>query len=100
MNHKEKIISAYKRFIREVESMSHFNHKNIVKFHQALRDAEGDLYIIMEHCDENLERKIKKDIYKEGGPIDESKLVEILRQIAKGINYLHGMNLSHRDISP
>ena len=61
-NNKESIINAYTRFIREVESMSHCNHKNIVKFIHALRDSEGDLYIIMEHCDVDLKHKIKNDI--------------------------------------
>ena len=80
--------------------MRNCNHKNIVKFHQALRDSEGDLYIIMEHCSQSLEHKIKKEIEKEGSPIEESELVEILRQIAKGINYMHGKNICHRDIGP
>ena len=59
--------------------MSNCNHKNIVKFKQALRDAEGDLYIIMEHCDMDLEHKIKKEIEDRGNPIEEIILVDILR---------------------
>ena len=27
-------------------------------------------------------------------------MIEMLRQIAKGLNYLHGKNLGHRDIDP
>ena len=66
---KEKILTAYKRFIREVIGLSICEHKNIVKFIEALRDAEGDLYIIMDTCDFELDYKIKKEIEERGGPI-------------------------------
>ena len=79
MNDKEKIDNAYKRFLREVEGMSQCNHRNIVKFKQALRDADGDLYIIMEHCDEELDKKIKKDIEERGSPIEERKLINLVK---------------------
>ena len=59
--------------------MSHCNHKNIVKFKQALRDAEGDLYIIMDHCEMDLDHKIKNDIEVSGGPIEERILIDMLK---------------------
>ena len=59
--------------------MSMCDHKNIVKFKEALRDADGDLYIFMESCDLELEGKIKKDIEESGSPIEERLLVDILR---------------------
>ena len=52
--------------------MSNFDHKNIVKFKEALRDIKGDLYIIMDCFDESLEHKIKNDIQNKGGPLEES----------------------------
>ena len=99
-NNKEKIVIAYKRFIREVIGMSMCDHKNIVKFKEALRDADGDLYIFMESCDLELEGKIKKDIEESRGPIEERLLVDILREIGEGIHYMHSNKLSHRDIDP
>ena len=59
--------------------MSHCNHKNIVKFKQALRDKEGDLYIIMDFCEPDLQSKIKKDIEERKGPIEERILVDFLK---------------------
>ena len=76
------------------------NHQNIVKFQQALRDAQGDLYIIMELCDGgDLYQWRLGNIDKEG-LLEEDLMIEMLRQIAEGLNYLHGKNLGHRDIDP
>ena len=48
---KEDLIFIYKRFLAEVENMKTNDHKNIIKFKQALRDSQGDLYIIMDFCE-------------------------------------------------
>ena len=37
---------------------------------------------------------------EEKGSIEERQLVDILRQIAEGLNYMHDKNLFHRDIDP
>ena len=79
MGNKDKLVNVYKRFLAEVDAMIHNNHENIVKFKQALRDAEGDLYIIMDYCETDLYHKIKKDIEERGSPIEEKILVDFLR---------------------
>ena len=53
-NDKDLMLFAYKRFIREVVGMRKCNHENIVKFIEALRNYEGDLFIIMDQCDISL----------------------------------------------
>ena len=50
-NNKAKLLDVYNRFLAEVETMKTNNHKNVIKFKKALRDAEGDLYIVMDFCD-------------------------------------------------
>ena len=67
------------RFIREVEGIRNCNHENIVKFIRALRDDKGDLYIIMDHCEMDLDHKIKNDIEVSGGPIEERILIDMLK---------------------
>ena len=99
MNDKDMIINIYNRFVREVEVISNCNHENVVKFIRALRDDRGDLFIIMEHCDMGLMHMVTK-IKEDKGSIEERQLVNILRQIAEGLNYLHEKNLFHRDIDP
>ena len=32
--------------------------------------------------------------------MDEDLAIEILRQIAKGLSYLHGKDIGHRDLDP
>ena len=41
-----------------------------------------------------------KNIIEEKGHIEERQSVDILRQIAEGLKYMHDKNLGHRDISP
>ena len=62
-----------------MDAISHCSHKNIVKFHQALRDDLGDLYIIMDLCDIDLKHKIRNDIEERKCPIEERVLVNILK---------------------
>ena len=100
MNDEKKIVDDYKRFIKEVERMSHCYHRNIVQLRHALRDTKEDLYIIMDLYDVDLEYRIKKDIEEKGGPIEEEQLIYILAQILDGMNYLHGEDISHGDINP
>ena len=50
-NNKAKLLEVYNRFLAEVEAMKTSNHKNVIIFKQALRDVEGDLYIVMDFCD-------------------------------------------------
>ena len=76
------------------------NHKNIAKFKQALRDSKGNLYIIMEFCDGGDLYQWRLDNLGQDGVLDENLMIEILRQIAKGLNYLHGKELGHRDLDP
>ena len=54
----------------------------------------------MEFCDGgDLYAWRKKNIGKDGF-LDENLIIEILRQTAVGLSYLHGIKLGHRDIDP
>ena len=78
-NNREKILDAYKRFIAEAEAMLNNNHKNIAKFEQSLRDSNGNLYIIMEYCNEGDLYKWRLDNLNQDGLLDEDLMIEILR---------------------
>ena len=53
----------------------------------------------MELCEDNLYNKRVKDL-GDDKYYDEVIILGILRQICKGIKYLHGKKLAHRDIEP
>ena len=41
-----------------------------------------------------------RNIIEENGHIEERQSVDILRQIAEGLKYMHDKNLGHRDVDP
>ena len=68
--------------------MSKCYHENIVKFIEAFRDKHGNLYIIMELCDDNLFHKRYVDLDNQRF-YDEKTIVDMLKQIFEGFKYLH-----------
>ena len=54
----------------------------------------------MEYCEGGDLYKWRLDNIGQDGLLDENLMVEMLRQIAEGLDYLHGKNLGHRDIDP
>ena len=59
--------------------MKNNNHKNIVKFKHAVRDIRGDLYIIMEFCEDGDLYQWRQKNVDQDGLLDEKFMIEILR---------------------
>jgi serine/threonine protein kinase len=83
------------RLQREVNSMAHLRHENLVSLHDFFWD-ETNFYLVLDLCS--------------GGAlfdyiINHDKLSEplsalIFRQVAEGIRYCHSMGVAHRDLKP
>uniref|UniRef100_A0AAY4BZW9 non-specific serine/threonine protein kinase n=1 Tax=Denticeps clupeoides TaxID=299321 RepID=A0AAY4BZW9_9TELE len=72
------------------------NHENLIKFHGVYRlDQEsGNLFIAMEFCGGGS----LYDLYKYLGPFCNDEVAYVCREVLKGLKYLHGKSLIHRDI--
>ena len=83
------------KFFREAESAGTLSHPNIVTIYDA--GDEHDLaYIAMEYLEgEDLDRYIKKDHL-----LPMRKVIDIVADIADGLNYAHERGIVHRDIKP
>ena len=68
----------FEYFLKEIENLSHCNHVNIVKFEEAFRDTIGNLYIVMELCDDNLLKKRQKELC-DGSYYDETFIVKTMK---------------------
>ncbi len=84
-----------KRFQREAELMSLFNHQNIVKVYNQFTIGKS-WYITMEFVD----GLSLDDLIKKNKRISSKAALLILLEICEGLKYAHDNNVVHRDIKP
>src|SRR5262249_61040768 len=87
--------SARLRFLREARAAASVRHPNVASvFH--LGRSSGEYFYAMEFVEgETLERLIKRS-----GRLEVSLALEIVSQVATGLEAIHEQKLVHRDIKP
>lgn len=87
-----KIVKQSQLFNREVQILNIIRHENIVQFigYELYND---NLYIFMEHCGPTL-----FDLYENHKIINRDEYNSCSKQILRGIAYIHGLQIVHRDI--
>src|SRR4030042_3241681 len=84
-----------KRFIQEAHAASSLDHNNICVVHEIDETDEGRIFICMNYYEgETLKKKIAD------GPIQQGEAIEIILQIAAGLQKTHDKGIIHRDIKP
>ena len=84
-----------KRFDIEAKAISCLQHQNIVSLYEAGAD-KGYRYFAMQFVDgENLSARIQ--VKK---PLPSLEVIDIAKQICRGLRYAHAQNVIHRDIKP
>jgi len=87
--------SAKQRFIREAQAASATDHPNICTIHDISAAGDGQLFIVMAHCDgPTLKQRL------EAGPLAVDQAVDIAAQVAEGLAKAHTHGVVHRDIKP
>jgi serine/threonine protein kinase len=87
------------RFRDECSTAGKLEHENIVKIYDfALH--EGMPYLVMELLEGDTLENVIKSRMVFGRPIQVLDTVEIMFQVAKGLQYAHARNVIHRDIKP
>jgi len=87
-----------REFENEVGVMVRLNHPHVVRLICCQQDSTK-CSIVMELMPTNLERHIaeRKDSHK---PFTPQAAVDVMLQIASGMEYLHGQGVVHRDLKP
>ena len=86
------------RFLRECQVLSRISHKNIVCFYSAAISDEGIPYSVCELVRGKTLRALLRD--QENEKLSWVDTVDIIRQIATGMNEAHAENIIHRDLKP
>jgi serine/threonine-protein kinase len=83
------------RFLQEARTASALDHANIGVIHGLEETADGNTFIVMAYYEGlTLAEKIRR------GPLAPKEAVEIMIQVAHGLNEAHEHSIIHRDIKP
>ncbi|MGD9645330.1 MAG: protein kinase [Pirellulales bacterium] len=87
--------NAISRFHREVEAAAKLTHPNIVAAYDA-DEAAGAHFLVMEYvAGTDLSRYVRSR-----GPVDIPTAVDLITQVARGLDHAHRRGVVHRDIKP
>ena len=89
----ESDVVFYGRFQREEEVGRRLNHPNIIKVLTPKRKSR--MYIAMEYIEGSSLRAMMRD---PGMPVE--KVLELARQLAETLVYMHSEGVVHRDLKP
>ena len=80
----------------EVAIMKKLRHDNCVTLHEVIDDPTvNKLYLIMEYMSRGDLMQIM-----DGNPMDDNDVWDILRQLLRGLKYLHDNDIVHGDLKP
>ena len=86
---------AKKRFILEAQAASSLQHHNICNIHDIDETKDGQIFICMDCYEgETLKKKIER------GQINTDEAIDIIVQVATGLQKAHEKGIIHRDIKP
>jgi serine/threonine-protein kinase len=86
---------AVTRFVHEAKAASGLDHSNIGAIYEIDETQDGETFIAMAYYEgETLRDRINR------GPMKLDEALQIVRQVAEGLNRAHEAGIVHRDIKP
>ncbi len=90
---------AVKVVEKDLLKLKGLNHRNIAQVYDVRRD-QTTVWVFMELCDQGDLAQYFKEKRQEGHRIRIREKLELMLDIARGVEYLHFKNVIHRDIKP
>ena len=85
-----------RRFYQEIKAIGALEHKNIVVAIDSSAPTDRMHYLVMEYID----GVALNDLIDQQGPLPAADACEIIRQAARGLQFIHRNGMVHRDIKP
>ena len=90
---------AMNLFKREAKTLYQIDHPQIPKFLACFTQAQR-LFIVQEYVNGTTYSQLLRQRQHRGERFSEAEVVQWLRDMLRVLDYLHGLNIIHRDISP
>lgn len=91
--------SLIQMFKQEATILAMFDHENILKLVVAWQASSTEVIIVTGICDEaNLQQVINKRVLQSYEQFTKFELQCFMRQLLKGLGFIHSKNVIHRDI--
>lgn len=87
--------TAKTRLLREAQAISALQHHNICTIHAIDQSDDGRMFICMDYYEgETLKDRIAR------GPLSAEDAIDVVVQIARGLDEAHRRGIVHRDVKP
>jgi serine/threonine-protein kinase len=96
---KTALDQAQMLFEREASLLYQLDHPQIPRFRELLRE-DGQLFLVQDYVEGPTYRHLLARRQSQGGQFSETEVLQILAQLLPVLQYLHGLGIVHRDISP
>ena len=87
---------AIARFEREARSAASIRHPNVVDVTDFGQSAEGVFFLVMEY----VKGETLHDLLRREGTLTASRALDLLKQMAAGVEAAHEAGILHRDLKP
>jgi serine/threonine protein kinase/class 3 adenylate cyclase len=85
-----------RRFYNEIKAVGRLEHRNIVVAIDSSAPTDSVHYLVMEY----IEGVSLDELVAQNGPLPVAEACEVIRQAARGLQFIHKNDMVHRDIKP
>ncbi|MGD1853779.1 MAG: protein kinase [Leptolyngbyaceae cyanobacterium] len=93
------LAKAQELFEREAKILYQLEHAQIPKFRELMREGE-QLFLVQDYVEGTTYRSLLQSRQDHGGHFSETEITQLLYQLLPVLDYIHDLDIIHRDISP